>query len=57
MYGVPPVRLSWNAEARSNTGEFRIPDDLPTGQYRVIVSAEDFARNVGTQEVSLAVVP
>ncbi len=57
MYGVAPVRLAWNAEARSNTGEFRIPDDLPAGQYRVIVSAEDFARNIGTQEVSLAVVP
>jgi hypothetical protein len=42
---------------RSNTGEFRIPDDLPAGQYRVTVSAEDFARNIGTQEVSLAVVP
>jgi Ca-activated chloride channel family protein len=57
MYGIAPVRLAWNAEERSNTGEFRIPDDLPTGQYRVIVSAEDFAHNIGTQEVSLAVVP
>ncbi|HYR84477.1 MAG TPA: VIT and VWA domain-containing protein [Terriglobia bacterium] len=57
MYGVPPVRVTWNAEARSNAGEFRIPEDLPTGQYRVIVSAEDFARNIGTQEVTLAVVP
>ncbi len=57
MYGVAPVRLTWNAEARSNTGEFRIPDDLPAGEYRLIVSGEDFAHNIGTQEVSLAVVP
>jgi Ca-activated chloride channel family protein len=57
MYGVAPVRIAWNAEARSNTGEFRIPNDLPAGQYRLIVSAEDFAHNVGTQEVTLAVLP
>jgi Ca-activated chloride channel family protein len=57
MYGIAPVRLTWNAEALSNTGEFRIPDDLPSGQYHLIFSAEDFAHNVGTQEVSLAVVP
>jgi Ca-activated chloride channel family protein len=57
MYGVAPVRLTWNSEARSNTGEFRIPDDLPAGQYRLVVSAEDFAHNIGTQEVNLAVVP
>jgi Ca-activated chloride channel family protein len=57
MYGVAPVRLTWNAEARSNTGAFRLPGDLPAGQYRLTVSAEDFAHNIGTQEVTLAVVP
>jgi len=57
MYGIAPVRLSWNPEARTNTGEFRIPDDLPAGKYTVVVTAEDFAHNVGTQEVSVAVVP
>jgi Ca-activated chloride channel family protein len=57
MYGVAPVRLTWNADARSNTGEFRIPADLPAGEYRVVISAEDFAHNIGTQEVTLAVLP
>jgi Ca-activated chloride channel homolog len=57
MYGVAPVRLTWNSEARSNTGDFRIPDTLPAGQYTLTVSAEDFAHNIGTQEVNLAVVP
>jgi Ca-activated chloride channel family protein len=57
MYGVAPIRLAWNAEVRSNTGAFRIPDTLPAGQYTLTVSAEDFAHNIGTQEVSLAVVP
>jgi Ca-activated chloride channel family protein len=57
MYGVAPVRLAWNAEARSNVGNFQIPDTLPAGQYTLTVSAEDFAHNIGTQEVHLAVVP
>jgi Ca-activated chloride channel family protein len=57
MYGVSPVRLQWDAEARSNIGDFRIPDTLPAGQYSLVVSAEDFAHNIGTQEVNLAVVP
>jgi Ca-activated chloride channel family protein len=57
MYGVSPVRLKWDTEARSNTGDFRIPDTLPAGQYSLVVSAEDFAHNIGTQEVSLAVLP
>jgi Ca-activated chloride channel family protein len=57
MYGVSPVRLKWDAEARSNIGDFRIPDTLPAGQYSLVVSAEDFAHNIGTQEVSLAVLP
>jgi Ca-activated chloride channel homolog len=57
MYGVAPAKLTWDAEARSNTGDFRIPQDLPAGQYKLVVSAEDFAHNIGTQEVSLAVVP
>ena len=57
MYGVAPVRLTWNADARSNTGEFRIPADLPAGEYRVVFTAEDFAHNIGTQEVTLAVLP
>ena len=57
MYGVAPVHLTWDAEARSNVGGFRIPDTLPAGQYSLIVSAEDFAHNIGTQEVTFAVVP
>jgi Ca-activated chloride channel family protein len=57
MVGVAPVHLTWDAGARSNIGDFRIPDTLPAGQYHLIVSAEDFAHNIGTQEVSLAVLP
>src|SRR5205085_9826201 len=43
MYGVAPVRMTWNSEARSNIGAFRIPDTLPAGHYTLTISAEDFA--------------
>ena len=52
MYGVAPIRLAWNAEARSNTGEFRIPDDLPAGQYTLYAS-RGFEYSVHTQQVTL----
>ena len=57
MYGVAPVHLRWNPAARYNTGELVIPADLPAGQYPLTVTAEDFAHNIGTGEVTLEVVP
>ena len=57
MYGVAPVHLRWNPVARYNTGEIVIPADLPAGQYPLTVTAEDFAHNIGTGEVTLEVVP
>ncbi|HKS95521.1 MAG TPA: VWA domain-containing protein, partial [Terriglobia bacterium] len=57
MYGVPSVYLKWDARAGSNVGEMAIPDDLPAGEYRLTVTAEDIAHNIGSEEVSLEVVP
>ena len=57
MYGVAPVHLRWNPAERYNTGELVIPADLPAGQYPLTVTAEDFAHNIGTGEVTLEVVP
>ncbi len=57
LYGAAPVRLTWSADARSNIGDLRIPDDLPPGQYKIVVSAEDIAHNIGAAEVTLAVLP
>jgi Ca-activated chloride channel family protein len=54
---VAPVDLRWDPEAGWNTGQFRIPADLPPGDYRIVVTAEDFAHNIGTGEVTLAVLP
>jgi len=57
LYGAAPVQLHWNAGAESNTGEMVIPSFLPVGKYNLTVTAEDFAHNIGTQEVPLEVVP
>lgn len=57
MYGVAPVSLRWNQRAGANTGELLIPAELPAGRYSLTVTAEDVAHNIGSQEVSLDVVP
>ncbi len=57
MYGVPPVELRWDARAGSNVGELAIPSDLPPGKYQLTVTAEDIAHNIGSEEVSVEVVP
>jgi Ca-activated chloride channel homolog len=57
MYGVAPVSLRWDPAAKANTGAFTIPADLPAGEYALRLTAEDFAHNIGTEEVRLAVLP
>lgn len=57
MYGVPALYLEWTPEVRSNAGKLFIPSDLPAGQYKLTVTAEDVAHNVASEEVALEVVP
>jgi Ca-activated chloride channel family protein len=57
MYGVPPVYLRWNASAKANTGEIAVPAGLPAGEYKLTVTAEDFAHNVGSKEVPVEILP
>jgi len=55
--GAMPVNLHWDASARASTGELQVPADLSPGSYRLIVTAEDIAHNIGTQEVQVEVLP
>jgi Ca-activated chloride channel family protein len=41
----------------SNTGELIVPSHLAPGKYALTVTAEDFAHNIGSQEVSIEVAP
>ncbi len=57
MYGVTPVSLHWSDEASANVGKFVIPSHLPVGSYKLTVTAEDYAHNIGSQEVHIEVAP
>ena len=57
MVSEREIRLQWSASAKANTGEIAVPVDLPAGEYKLTVTAEDFAHNVGSQEVPVEILP
>jgi Ca-activated chloride channel family protein len=57
MEGAVPVALRWDAKASTNTGTLTIPDQTIPGTYKITVTAEDIAHNIGTQEVQIEVLP
>jgi Ca-activated chloride channel family protein len=57
LYGAEPAYLAWNQDAGANTGNLLVPADLPAGSYTLTVTAEDIAHNIGSQEVTIEVLP
>jgi Ca-activated chloride channel family protein len=57
MDGVLPVALSWDTRAGINSGQLLIPEQTVPGSYKLTVTAEDIAHNIGTQEVQIEVLP
>ena len=57
LQGAAPVELHWSAKAGANTGSVLIPQDMVPGKYRLTVTAEDIAHNVGSEEVQIEVLP
>ncbi|MGH9666398.1 MAG: VIT domain-containing protein, partial [Bryobacteraceae bacterium] len=57
LYGTAPLYLRWNPRMKSNTGDLFVPASLPAGKYKLTVTAEDFAHNIGSSEVPLEVAP
>ncbi len=57
LEGALPVALRWDAKAAANTGELFIPEETIPGSYKLTVTAEDIAHNIGTQEVQIEVLP
>ena len=55
--GAAPVSLRWSQAAGANTGALIVPQDLPAGRYRLTVTAEDIAHNIGSEEVQVEVLP
>lgn len=57
LEGAAPVDLRWDAKAAANTGLLAIPEQMIPGAYKLMVTAEDIAHNIGTQEVQIEVLP
>jgi Ca-activated chloride channel family protein len=57
LEGFAPVELRWDPRAASNVGELLIPGETIPGSYKLTVTAEDIAHNIGTQEVPIEVLP
>jgi Ca-activated chloride channel family protein len=57
LEGAAPVELRWDPRAATNTGELQIPGQTIPGTYKLTVTAEDIAHNIGTQEVQIEVLP
>ena len=57
MYGVAPVALRWDTKSLTNSGRFTLPKDISPGRYTITVTAEDMAHNIGSQEVTLEILP
>jgi Ca-activated chloride channel family protein len=57
LEGVTPVGLKWDARAGANTGQLVIPEQMIPGIYRLTVTGEDVAHNIGSQGVDLEIVP
>jgi Ca-activated chloride channel family protein len=55
--GAAPVYLKWNAASGSNIGELLVPATFAAGRYKVTVTAEDFAHNIGSGEVQIEILP
>lgn len=57
LEGAAPVDLRWDARVGTNTGELVIPQDMIAGKYKLTVTAEDIAHNIGSKEVEIEVLP
>ena len=57
LEGTAPVELRWDSRASASTGEVLIPGETIPGTYKLTVTAEDIAHNIGTQEVRVEVLP
>lgn len=57
LEGAAPIELHWDSHAAANTGELFIPEQTIPGNYKLTVTAEDIAHNIGTQEVQIEVLP
>jgi len=51
-----PVSLWYDPKVKACTGEIKIPEDTATGNYKIILSAVDFAHNNSTAEITVKII-
>jgi Ca-activated chloride channel family protein len=57
LEGAAPVNLQWDRKSAANTGVLHIPEQMIPGRYKLTVTAEDLAHNMGSQGVDIEIVP
>jgi Ca-activated chloride channel family protein len=57
LEGAALVSLRWNPDEAASSGDLMVPSELAPGRYRLTVTAEDIAHNIGAQEVQIEVLP
>jgi Ca-activated chloride channel family protein len=57
LEGAAPVTLKWDRQAGANTGQLFIPSQMIPGRYKLTVTGEDIAHNMGSQGVDIEIVP
>jgi len=57
LEGAAPADLRWDSRVGTNTGELVIPQNMIAGKYKLTVTAEDIAHNIGSKEVEIEVLP
>lgn len=55
FYGAKPVQLFWSNAEKTNIGRLVVPNNIASGNYVLIVSAEDFAHNQSSEQVRIEV--
>ena len=53
---LEPTEARWDDQGKSNVGRVVLPTDMATGNHTLEVLAEDFAHNVSSRQVMIAVV-
>jgi Ca-activated chloride channel homolog len=55
--GAAPVELRWDSRAGASTGQLVVPDQEIPGIYKLTVTGEDIAHNIGSQAVNVEILP
>ncbi len=51
-----PVELQYKTDRKASTGELVIPENTPSGLYKLVLYAEDFAHNHTTLSLDIEII-